>query len=233
MPAAAKKPARRKSAPARRSSARPTGEGGAARGRILDLLKRHGGQSSAALAAALDVTPMAVRLHLYEMQKEGLVRCAPVVSGRGRPTKVWALTEAADRFFPDAHQGLAVGLIRSLEGLFGAEGLSKVIARHGDRQRAAYRARLDGAKSVGERVKRLAAIRAEEGYMAEARRDGRDWLLVENHCPICSAARACMRLCANELEVFQDVLGTDVSVAREEHILAGARRCAYRISALG
>jgi predicted ArsR family transcriptional regulator len=65
--------------------------------------------------------------------------------------------------------------------------------------------------------------------MAEARSDGRDWLLIENHCPICSAAKACTGLCANELKVFADVLGKGATVTREEHILAGARRCVYRV----
>jgi predicted ArsR family transcriptional regulator len=62
-----------------------------------------------------------------------------------------------------------------------------------------------------------------------AAEDGDDWLLIENHCPICSAATACQRLCANELDVFQQALGPDTEVTRESHLLAGARRCVYRI----
>ena len=140
-----------------------------------------------------------------------------------------SLTEASSRVFPDAHQALAVEMIKSVEDLFGAEGLAKFVKKHGDMQRAAYGEKLSGAKSLAERVKRLADARSAEGYMAEAQRQGRDWLLIENHCPICSAARACTGLCAGELKVFSDVLGEDVTVRREEHILAGARRCAYRV----
>lgn len=201
------------------------------RSEILNLLKREGEQSSTALGEELGVTPMAARLHLYELEAEGLVEARSKSSGRGRPTKLWRLTEDAARVFPDAHQGLAVEMIQSVEALFGEEGLAKVIGKHGDMQRAAYGEKLKSAKSVGERVKRLAALRSDEGYMAEAKRDGRDWLLIENHCPICSAAKACTRLCANELQVFQDVLGEGVVVAREDHILAGARRCVYRVKA--
>jgi predicted ArsR family transcriptional regulator len=58
-------------------------------------------------------------------------------------------------------------------------------------------------------------------------------LLIENHCPICAAARACTNLCAGELRVFQQVLGPGVTVERIDHILAGARRCAYRVKARG
>ena len=132
-------------------------------------------------------------------------------------------------FFPDAHQGLAVEMIKSVEELFGAKGLAKIIERHGAVQRETYGAMLNGAGAPGERIKRLAKARSSEGYMAEVKKDGRDWLLIENHCPICSAAKACTGLCANELKVFQDVLGPNLSIAREEHILQGARRCAYRV----
>ncbi len=201
----------------------------ATRARVLDLLKREGEQSSSALGAALGLTPMAARLHLYELEAEGLVTARAEAKGRGRPTKLWMLTEEAARVFPDAHQGLAVDMIKSVEELFGAEGLARLVKKHGDRQRAAYGEKLKSAKSVGERVKRLAKARSGEGYMAEAKKDGRDWLLIENHCPICSAAKACTGLCAGELKVFQDVLGEGVTIAREEHILAGARRCAYRV----
>lgn len=196
---------------------------------VLELMKRQGLECAGDMADALGLTPMAVRLQLYELEKQGLVASRSEPRGRGRPVKVWSLTEGAARVFPDAHQALAVHLIETMNAVLGADGLAKVIDGHSAAQRRNYRERLDGAKSVGERVKRLAAIRAEEGYMAEARRDGRDWLLIENNCPICSAARACTRLCANELAVFQDVLGEEVCVSREEHILAGARRCAYRV----
>ena len=37
--------------------------------------------------------------------------------------------------------------------------------------------------------------------------------------------------CDRELETFQAVLGEDVAVERVEHILAGSRRCAYRVVA--
>jgi len=215
----------------------------ATRGAILDRLKRLGALPAAALGAALGVTPMAVRLHLYTLEEEGLVAeiAAPMEGNkrrapkprapkpRGRPEKLWALTDDAAKIFPDAHQGLAVDLIGSVENLFGKAGLAKLIAAHGDRQRKIYKDNLKGAKTLAERVKRLAKARDGEGYMAEARRDGGDWLLIENHCPICSAAKACTKLCANELEVFRDVLGKDVTVEREEHILSGARRCAYRV----
>jgi len=53
---------------------------------------------------------------------------------------------------------------------------------------------------------------------------------VENHCPICAAARLCTGLCREELNLFRKVLGRDVRIERISHILAGANRCAYRVT---
>ena len=202
----------------------------ATRNTVLDLLKRGGPQSAASLAESLGVTAMAVRLHLYDLAEEGLIEETSKPQGRGRPTKIWSLTDKAARIFPDAHQGLALEMIESIREMFGEEGLAKVIDRHSETQLAAYSSELSSLTNPGERVRRLAELRTQEGYMAAAAEDGDDWLLIENHCPICSAATACTRLCKNELEVFQTALGKDVTVSREDHLLAGARRCLYRVS---
>jgi len=85
-----------------------------------------------------------------------------------------------------------------------------------------------------ERLRRLVDLRAGEGYMAECREEpGGGWLLVENHCPIRAAARECQGLCRSELELFRAVLGKRAVVERVDHVLAGARRCAYRVRATG
>ena len=73
-------------------------------------------------------------------------------------------------------------------------------------------------------------LRAKEGYMAQfEKNENGDFLLVENHCPICAAATLCQGFCATELNTFQSVLGPNTKVERIDHILAGARRCAYLI----
>jgi len=200
---------------------------------VIERLKRHGPQAAGDIAQTLSLTPMAVRLQLYELEKEGLVNAQAEPRGRGRPTKIWSLTEKAARIFPDAHQGLAVEMITHMRDLFGEDGLAQVVDRHAERQLTAYRSALAGLSGLGEKVTALAAARDAEGYMAEAVEDGADWLLIENHCPICSAAKSCMRLCANELSVFQDALGADAEVTRESHLLAGGRRCVYRVKAAG
>jgi predicted ArsR family transcriptional regulator len=150
----------------------------------------------------------------------------------GRPAKLWQLTPAANRFFPEGYAELTLGLLQSAEEAFGKEGLTKLLDVRTGHQIAAYQGEVSQQPSLQQQLEALAKIRTAEGYMAEVleQEDG-SFLLVENHCPICAAASACTGLCDRELDVFQTVLGKKVSVQRTEHIIAGARRCAYRVNA--
>ena len=205
---------------------------------LLDRLKRAGPRQARDLATHLGVTAMAVRQHLYALEAEGIVVAEQQARPRGRPIKLWRLTGSAEPFFPDGHAELTLGLLDAMTEAFGARGLDKLVAARTAAQRAAYGARIRPRWPLKRRVEALAKIRAEEGYLAEARPYGPDdgpnrgrgiYLLVENHCPICAAARACRGLCQRELELFQEVLGPDVEVERLDHLLSGARRCSYRI----
>lgn len=199
--------------------------------RILYLIKSKGPQSAAQLARRLGITAMAVRQHLYRFHANGMVEFAVQRRRVGRPLRLWRLTERAAVRFPESHAELTLELISAVRAAFGEAGIDRLLAHRTARQRRDYRARLRGAgASLAERVRELAAIRSEQGYMSEAsvRRDG-SILLAENHCPICAAAGACQGLCREELALFRSVLGPGVSVERTDHILAGARRCAYMI----
>ena len=199
---------------------------------VLDYLKRNGPSEAAAIAGDLGVTAMAVRQHLYALEDDGLVSFAPSPKdgARGRPSKLWRVEQRADSLFADTHADLSVELIANIKEVFGERGLEKLIVKRTKHQIAEYRAALASASTLKEKVKRLARLRTAAGYMATATTDGGDgFLLVENHCPICRAAAVCTGLCRQELEVFRAALGPEAAVERTDHILAGARRCAYNV----
>jgi predicted ArsR family transcriptional regulator len=198
---------------------------------IVKLLKTEGAMDSARLAERLGLTAMAVRQHLYALQEEKLVVAKERPVPLGRPAKYWQLTREADRLFPDAYAELSVALIDALGDAFGPTGLERVLESRCARQQADYGRRIPQGASLKEKLKHLARIRTEEGYMAEVKPEGRgQYLFIENHCPICAAATACQGFCANELELFRSVLGEGVAVERLEHIVSGERRCAYRVA---
>jgi iron-sulfur cluster biosynthesis transcriptional regulator SufR len=201
-----------------------------ARDKILFYLKTKGPQTAARLASRLAVTPMAVRQHLYELENDGLVayedRRAPV----GRPARHWLLTPRASERFPDSHGELMVGLLDAMRTAFGEAGLDRLIAQRVRQQASSYRKQIPSGATLEKRIAALTALRRKEGYLAEWARD-RDgaFTLVENHCPICDAARSCQGICNGELELFRLVLGRDARIERTEHMMDGARRCTYRI----
>jgi predicted ArsR family transcriptional regulator len=177
------------------------------------------------------MTAVGARQHLTKLAEDGLVDAADRSEGVGRPKRIWSLTEAGHARFPDNHAGLTLELIAAIRKTGGEAMLDSVIDVREKAALESYTHALAGAASLREKVKRLARIRSEEGYMANvaASADG-SLLLVENHCPICAAAKTCQGFCRSELSLFREALGRGVTVEREEHIVAGARRCAYRIA---
>jgi predicted ArsR family transcriptional regulator len=197
---------------------------------IVKLLKTRGAMDAAQLASRLHLTTMAVRQHLYELQRQKLVTAQERPVPLGRPAKYWTLTADANRLFPDAYAELSVDLIDALKDSFGETGVARVIQSRFTKQQQLYRSRIPQSGSLKNRVRLLAGLRTEEGYMAEVKplpKGG--FLLIENHCPICAAATVCKGFCTTELDLFRSVLGPDVTVERAEHIISGDRRCAYRI----
>ncbi|SJZ41712.1 Predicted transcriptional regulator, ArsR family [Enhydrobacter aerosaccus] len=200
--------------------------------RILFLLKTRGAQTAAEIGARLDMTSVGARQHLLKLETAGLVESEDRRQGRGRPRKCWRLTQQGHGRFPDRHSELTLELLRSTRELFGEDGLERLIEHREHASIALYRRAVDGQRSLRGKLAALADIRSREGYMADVVAEARGgFLFIENHCPICAAAMACQGLCRSELTIFRAVLGKEVAIERIDHILAGARRCAYRVGA--
>ena len=203
-----------------------------AKRRVLERLKRVDAATVPELAASLGLTEAAVRQHLEALEGHGFVtRRGRSTGTRGRPPAEWSLTPLAAELFPDRHEDLTLELVDAIRVAVGESGLDAVVAAREAHQLAASRAIIPapGDATLRRRVAALARQRTTEGYMAEVRPDGDAVLLVEHHCPVCSAAAACTGLCRGELDLFRTVLGDDVEVERTQHLLAGDARCVYRI----
>jgi predicted ArsR family transcriptional regulator len=202
--------------------------------KLLYALKSRGPLGTRDLARALGITEVGVRQHLTKLHSEGVVAFDDQAGEVGRPKRMWRLTPKGHARFPDTHGDLTVSLIESIRSIFGAAGLDRLIQARQEAMVANYRQALEPYPDLGDRVDVLVRLRTVEGYMAEfeMQRDG-SCLLIENHCPICAAAKACQGFCRSELELFQAAFGAGVSVTRQEHLLSEGRRCVYRIARLG
>jgi predicted ArsR family transcriptional regulator len=197
--------------------------------RILFALKTRGTMSTSALATRMQISVPGVRQHLGRLAHAGLVESSQRSDGVGRPARYWSLTPQAAAQFPDTHADLTREMIGAIRDSLGQAALDKVVLRYQQQMEQRYRAALQGARRLRTRLERLAAARSSDGYMAAVESANGGWLFIENHCPICAAASECQGFCDGELALFRRLLD-DANVERVDHLLAGARRCAYRVT---
>lgn len=197
--------------------------------RFLMLLKTRGALTSADISKELGITSEGARLQLLKFTEEGLIQSTHESRGVGRPTQYFSLTELGNKGFPDTHAELTVKLIQQIKETLGEEALQTIISAGEQKAKQRYSQQLQQSTTLEERIQQLVNIRTAEGYMAEYSKDEKGYLLIENHCPICAAAQICQGFCTSELNTFKFVLGEDVNITRVNHIIAGDRRCAYRI----
>lgn len=201
---------------------------------IVKLIRRHGSQTVEDLHRALGVTAVGVRHHLDALEAEGMLvseaeRRPATAAGsrRGRPRRIYRLTDAADELFPKNYSGLVQSILEHLEDRGGEEAVDTVFRARRLSVEGDLRARLQG-QDLAARVAAVAELQDRSGYMAEcdAHSDG-SFVLREHNCAICKVARRFSQVCENELELIRNV--TEADVTREQHIVAGDSVCSYRI----
>ncbi|MFZ4261364.1 helix-turn-helix transcriptional regulator [Sphingobacterium sp. HJSM2_6] len=179
------------------------------------------------LAKELGITVEGTRFNLIKLANEGFVESTNEVKGRGRPQQVWTLTRAGHDQFPASYKEVSIGLIKKIQDIFGDQGMYAVLASAEEELLKKYSDYIKDGKNLEEQLQLLAEIRSQEGYMASVEANDIGYLFIENHCPICEAARVCQNFCSVELQVFQSLFKEEVR--RTEHLMNKGRRCVYQI----
>jgi predicted ArsR family transcriptional regulator len=122
---------------------------------IIQLLKQDGRLDAETLATRLGITAMAVRQHLYALQDEQLITYQEESRPMGRPAKLWQLTPAADRFFPNGYAELTLSLLNSVKEAFGEAGLDRLLEVRTRQQLDGYSQQMKGKRSLKQRLNRL------------------------------------------------------------------------------
>jgi predicted ArsR family transcriptional regulator len=202
-------------------------EQGTTRQNILELLRRTSQMTAAELSDALGIGAVGIRQHLALLERDEMVHTTGVRRGIGRPSHLYSLTKSAEALFPRRYDRLAMDAIAFVEQSGGAKAVDHLFAQRREKLQVLFAPRLIGKNRV-EQVMELAAILTEQGYMCDWEHlpDG-TLTLIEHNCPVDCVARDYPQACAQELKLYEDVLG--VPIVREETIAAGASCCRYRI----
>lgn len=193
---------------------------------ILYLLKKHQRMTVNQLAKELDITGMAIRRHLNSLEKEHLIQISTMRQSMGRPVQVFALTEKGHQLFPRNYFSLAMSFLTDIEALAGSDMISRLFKKRQARMADSYLQRMK-ANSFTERVKELAAIQNEHGYMVEFEEIApHTFKFVEYNCPIYDVAHKYRQACNCEIALFKKVLQTE-SVEQVFCMANGEDVCQY------
>ena len=201
-----------------RADVRPAAEGSPVddaptRERVATSILENGPSTAAALAERLDLTPAAVRRHLDHLLHEGAVEARePRVygtRGRGRPAKVFVLTDSGRDTFIQAYDDLAASALRFLRETGGDAAVAEFARRRTSELEDRYRSVVESA-APGDRVEVLAEALSQDGYAASVRSAPVGDQLCQHHCPVAHVAAEFPQLCEAETEVFARLLGRHV-----------------------
>jgi len=188
--------------------------------RTRDLVARaileNGPATAVALAAKLKITPSGVRRHLDNLIAQGLLTARePFQSsldsrGRGRPSKVFVMTDDGREKFEHTYDDLAVSALKFMSSQ-GDSSLVKEFARSRAEEITKRAAQiLASKKNLNEKSEALADFLTKEGYAANNHSQGIGEELCQNHCPIAHVAAQFPEICEAETEAFSVLLGTHV-----------------------
>jgi predicted ArsR family transcriptional regulator len=198
------------------ATAAQSGSERSTRARIARLILENGPATATALSARLGLTPAAVRRHLDNLLADGMIESRVARSygarGRGRPARLFAITDAGRSAFEHAYDDLATSALRFLAERAGPESVGEFARRQIADLENRYREAV-GSGSPSERVRALAEALSADGYAASASgapAAGGGEQLCQHHCPVAHVAAEYPQLCEAETEAFGRLLGTPV-----------------------
>ncbi len=183
------------------------------RARVVQSILEHGPSTATALAERLELTAAAVRRHLDQLLDDGVVASSEErVYGsrrRGRPARVFALTEAGRDNLGHQYDEIAVEALRFLAEVGGDEAVTAFARRRMaalEHEFAAITVRDPGLSAA----EVLAEVFTGEGYSASVRTLPMADQLCQQHCPVAHVAAEFPQLCEAETEAIARVLGRHV-----------------------
>ena len=194
---------------------------------ILEHLKRHGASTIPTIAADIGLNVETVRAHLRALAGDRLVRrSGSRARGPGRPEIVYELTPEAEPLFPNREGDLLRRFATYLEESGRSDLIRDFFADYVATRRADALERIEGLEGEA-RLRAVAAILSEDGFMAEIEsREGRPHLKL-CHCPMRSLVAATRAPCRAELGLVRELLGE--KLARVSYIPSGDASCCYAV----
>ena len=198
------------------------------RQRIIEFLKEKSQATVEELAAAIGLTPMAVRYHLNVLQADNLVTAFAVrrQRGPGRPQQVYKLTEAADELFPEDYRSLTDYLLDEVSQKLGKDGLGELFNNIANRLAGEAPPPQDN-QTFEERLDEVVAFLGEKGFTVCWETEDSGYVIHAHSCPYRRVAKDHGEICL----LYKHVIGTMLRTTprRTACLTSGDDRCTYRV----
>jgi len=189
------------------------------RGQVARLILELGPSTAATLGGRLGLTPAAIRRHLDNLIAEGMVETRTARTygnrGRGRPAKLFVLTDAGRSAFEHAYDDLATNALRFVAEKLGADAVAEFARHQVSELERRYAPVVASGEDLRVRVDALAEALSADGYAASSgpapaigSQTGEQ--ICQHHCPVAHVAAEFPQLCEAETEAFGRLLGTPV-----------------------
>ena len=202
------------------------------RERVRGLLLALGPSTAAVLGDRLGLSPAAVRKHLDALLVDGVVTTREQrprgARGRGRPARLYVLTDAGHADGPARYDDLAVGALRFLAEAGGAGAVERFAEVRAAELEGRYAGELEGL-APADLPAALARALTADGYAATTSEQGLGLQLCQHHCPVQHVAAQFPQLCDAETAAIGRLL--DVHVQRLATIAHGDGVCTTFIPA--
>jgi predicted ArsR family transcriptional regulator len=195
------------------SASSPTQAGDDLRTRdaVARSILENGPSSAVTLGERLSLTPAGIRRHLDLLVADGILEAkdprASAVRGRGRPSKVFVMTDFGRQNFEHSYDDLAGAALKLMSAQSGTELVNAFAqSRADDIERK-------GAVALAKRSHKtdaLASFLTDQGYAASVVQRPMGEEICQHHCPIAHVAAEFPQLCEAETEAFSRLLGTHV-----------------------
>jgi predicted ArsR family transcriptional regulator len=210
------------------------------RGQVARLILELGPSTAATLGGRLGLTPAAIRRHLDNLIAEGMVETRTARTygnrGRGRPAKLFVITDAGRSAFEHAYDDMATSALRFIADRMGQQAVAEFARRQVSELERRYAPVVTG--DLRDRVQALAGALSADGYAASAgpapaigAAANAGEQICQHHCPVAHVAAEFPQLCEAETEAFGRLLGTPVQ--RLATIAHGDGICTTHVTCTG
>lgn len=183
---------------------------------IARLILERGPATASTLSQSLALTPAGIRRHLELLVADGILEAreprTASARGRGRPSKVFLMTDAGRAQFEHTYDDLAVSALRFMASHSGEHLVASFAQSRADdiETKANEYIEQNRTSRKNDKVALLAEFLTDQGYAASVEDRGLGEEICQHHCPIAHVASAYPQLCEAETQAFSRLLGTHV-----------------------